>query len=88
MAEGRGQEGAAEPPAAEPGQRRGQHAAGDDDMKIQAQSRLHPGDAAGDVLQDQCDAGDQTGDEAAARHVVAAQQQVDRHHQRQRQQRP
>ena len=44
-----------------------------------------PGDAAGQVLEDQGRGSDQRGDEAAARGVVAAQEQVDRDEQGERQ---
>jgi hypothetical protein len=44
-------------------------------------------DAVGEILHDQRDAGDQAGDETTTGQVVAAQQDVDRDGQRQRQQR-
>ena len=47
---------------------------------------MGPGDAVGQVLDDQRHRSDQTGNEAAARQVVAAQEEEDRGQQGERQQ--
>ena len=54
-------------------------------MVVDAHLLVGPGVAAGHVLHDQRHADDQPGDEAAARQVVAAQEDVDADRQRQRQ---
>ena len=83
-----GEEGHIAEPGADTGEPGQQHAQADQRVVVDPQLLLRPGVAAGHVLHDQRHADHQAGDEAAARHVVAAQQDVDADGQRQRQQRP
>ena len=73
-----GEEGMAERPGAGAGAGREQQADADPAQRADPQAVLDPAGAAGHVLQDEGDRHRQPGREAAARQVVAAQQQVDR----------
>src|SRR5690554_2308940 len=81
-----GKERPLEQPAAKAGQGSDQHPAGDQPLVIDLQAFLDPVDPVGDILLNQCHGGDQTGNEAAAGQVVAAQENVHRNQQRQWQQ--
>src|SRR3546814_10079768 len=63
----------------------GDHAPADQGVVVEPQAALGPAEAARHVLHEEGEADHQAGDEAAAGLGVAAQEDVDAHHQRKRQ---